>query len=178
MLVVDVYTLLFVYSLYLLEKILIYTFDAVKSQYVVRVERTSRYLPTGEYLISLFDIESGSVRDDISSVFFLTADSDFSLIVLTSFDGDDFSVGFADLSDTLRLSRLEKLLYSRKTLGDVAAGYSSRMEGSHVQLSTRFSDGLIRSYTYSLSYIDFLTCRQVSAVASCADTGSGVTGHY
>ena len=44
MLVVDVYTLLFVYSLYLLEKILIYTFDAVKSQYVVRVERTSRCL--------------------------------------------------------------------------------------------------------------------------------------
>ena len=157
MLVVDVYTLLFVYSLYLLEKILIYTFDAVKSQYVVRVERTSRYLSTGEYLISLFDIESGSVRDDISSVFFLTADSDFSFIVLTSFYGDDFSVGLADFCDTLRLSRLEKLLYSRKTLCDVSSGYSSGVEGSHGQLSSRFSDGLGGGDSHGLADVDLFS---------------------
>ena len=140
MLIVDVNTLLFVYSLNFLEQILVYTLYSVESQYVVRIERSACYLASGVYIIALLDVEPCSVRDNVSSVLFLAADSDLSLVVLTAFDGNDFSVGFADFSDTLWLSCLEKFLYSRETLSDVSSGYAAGMEGSHGQLSTRFTD--------------------------------------
>ena len=60
---------------------------------------------------------------------------------------------------------------------DVAAGYTARMERSHRQLCTRFTDGLCRGDTDCFADVDFFTGRQVATVALRADTGSGVAGH-
>src|SRR5699024_1128616 len=77
---------------------------------------------------------------------------------------------------TLRLSRLEELLDTRKTLCDIAAGNTSGMEGTHGKLCTRLTDGLCRDNSDSLSDLNALACRHVGSVALRADTDLGLTG--
>lgn len=94
----------------------------------MRIERSSCNLSSGIYLVSLSDIESGAVRDDIYPVFLFTAYLDLSLVVLAAFDGDYFAVSFTYLCDTFRFSCFEKFLYSRKTLCVSPPGNTSGVE--------------------------------------------------
>ena len=102
----------------------------------------------------------------------------FCLIVFSCFDGDNLSVRFANFCKSLRFSCFEKFFYSRKTLRDIAAGYTARMEGSHCKLSTRFTDGLCGCDSDSLTNINFFTCCQVSAVALRTHACSCMACHY
>ena len=79
-------------------------------------------------------------------------------------------------SKTLRLSRLEKLLDTGKTLCDISSGHASGMECTHGQLGTRLTDGLCRDDAYGLSYLYRLSGRHVGAVALRADADTGTAG--
>ena len=90
----------------------------------MRVQRSARDLSAREYLIALFDIDSRAVRNDIGSILFLAAYANLCLIIFSRFNRDDRTIRLADFRETLWLTRLEQFLDSRKTLGDVAAGYA------------------------------------------------------
>ena len=143
----------------------------------MRIQRSACDLPACEDLISLFDVDPRAVRNDIGPVFLCAAYTNFCLIVFSRFDGNDGTVCFADLRKSLWLSGFEQFFNSRKTLCDVAAGYAARMEGSHRQLRTWFTDGLCRCDTDCFTDVDFFTGRQIASVAFYADTGSGMAGH-
>ena len=177
MLIVDIYTLKFVNALYFLKEVLVYALNSVESQNVVRIQRSSGDVFTGIYLVADLDVDSCSVRNNVYSVLISFLDGNFRLVVLSGFDGDNFTVAFADLSKSLRLTSFKKLFNSRKTLSDVSAGNTAGVEGSHGELSTGFTDGLSSDDTYGLADVDLFTCSQVSAVALSADTCLGVAGH-
>src|SRR5699024_10284549 len=79
-----------------------------------------------------------------------------------------FSCKLCDDGKTLRLSGLEKLLHTRKTLCDVVSGHTAGVEGTHGQLCTRLTDGLSRDDADCLTYLNRLACCHVGAVALCA----------
>ena len=68
-------------------------------------------------------------------------------------------------SDTLRLTRLEKLLDTGKTLCDIASRNAAGMEGTHRKLGTWLTYGLSRYDTDSLAYLNRLTGSHVRSVA-------------
>ena len=80
------------------------------------------------------------------------------------------TLDLSDNSKTLWLSRLEKLLHTRKTLCDITTGNTTGMECTHGQLCTGLTDGLGSNNTDSLTDLNGLTRSHVSAVALSADT--------
>ena len=83
---------------------------------------------------------------------------------------------FCNNRKTFRLSRLEKLLDTRKTLCDIVAGNTARMECTHGKLRTRLTDRLRRNNTDSFTYLYWLTGRHIGAVTLRTDTIMRLTG--
>ena len=83
---------------------------------------------------------------------------------------------FCDDSKTLRLSCLEKLLNSRKTLCDISTGYTTTMECTHGKLCTRLTDRLSCDNTNSLTNLNCFTGCHVCTITFCADTNLAFTG--
>ena len=79
-LVVDVYALVLVYSLNLLEQVLVYAFNALQSQDVLRIQRTCRDVAAGFNIVAFGNCQSRSVRNDVL-LLFLAADDDFRLVI-------------------------------------------------------------------------------------------------
>ncbi len=143
MLIVDIYALHLIYTLNFFDEILVYAFHTVNSQNIMRIERTLSDTVSSLDKVSFFYLQTRAVRDDIDHLL-VAHNFDFCFIVFSRFDGHHRTVSFADFCETLRLSRLEKFFYSRKTLGNIPAGYTARMERTHGELCARFSDGLRR----------------------------------
>ena len=117
MLVVDIYTLVLVYSLNFLQQVLVNTFDTLESQNVLWIQRTVSDVFSGFHVIAFCNYDSGPVRYHVLSLF-LASDNNFSLVV-NGLNRYYRTLCFTYLSKSLRLSGLEELLYSRKTLSDV-----------------------------------------------------------
>ena len=82
MLVVDVYTLVLIYTLNFLQQVLVYTFNTVKSQDVMRIQRTTCDVSAGIDVVVFLDCKSCTLRNYIYIVFsFVTSDSNFRLVV-------------------------------------------------------------------------------------------------
>ena len=177
MLVIDIYTLLFVYALYFLEEVLIYTFNAVQPQDILRVERALGDVVTSQDIFSFCNAYPCAVRDLVYP-FFLASHLDLRLVIHRRIYRNYSSVSFTYHSKTLRLPCLEQLLYSRQTVSDIRSGNSACVEGSHRQLSTRFTDRLSCSYTYSFTDINTFACSKVSSIALSTYTCSAVASHY
>ena len=80
MLVVDVNALVLIYSLHFLKQILVYAFYALKSQDILRIERTGCDVAAGFYIIAFRNSQSRAVRNDVFLLFF-AADDDFRFVV-------------------------------------------------------------------------------------------------
>ena len=78
----------------------------------------------------------------------------------------------------IRLGRagLEQFLNTGKTLGDIAAGQTAGVEGTHGQLGTGLADGLGRDDADRLAGADRLLGGQVHAVALGAHAAVGLAG--
>ena len=175
MLIVDINTLQSVNSLYLADHVILYSLDTLESENVVRVDTADSKRITGFNVGAVLDLDILIIRDGYGlGRTILAADDNFLLLL-----GDLARNSTADLSNdrlALWLSGLEKLLYSRKTLCDITAGYAARMECTHGKLCTRLTDGLRRNNADSLTDLYSLTGCQVLAVALRADTHVGTAG--
>ena len=79
----------------------------------------------------------------------------------------------------LRLTCFEQFLDTRQTLGNIISTCNAAgMEGTHGQLSTRFTDGLCSDSADCLTYINVLASCQVAAIALAANAEFSLTGQY
>ena len=176
MLIVDFYTLQTVNSLYLAEHVILNGTYAFDLQDIVRVYRTFGQLVSGFQNRSVSDLDTGSVRDQVCLGYAIVriGNHDFAFF-LGVFDlcntrdlGDD--------SKSFRLSCLEKLLDTRKTLCDISTGNTTGMEGTHGQLCTRLTDRLCCDNSDRLTNLYCLAGCHVGTIAFCADSVTGTAG--
>ena len=144
----------------------------------MRIDRTFGQLVSGFHFLSFHDFQPGTVRNQIGlhiSGFFV-GDDNFPLL-LRIFDLH-FSCKLRDDGKTFRLSCLEELFDTRKTLCDIITCNSSGMERTHGQLCTRLTDGLGRDDTDCLSHLYRLTGSHVGTVAFCTASHLWLTGQH
>ena len=170
MFIVDFYTLQTVYSLYFTDHIILYGTYTFDFQNVVWVNRTFCQFITGFQHLSVCNLDSGSVRDQVCLGFsaFFIGNYDFSFL-LGIFDCN-FTRNLCDNGKSFRLSCLEQLLDTRKTLCDIATGNTTTMESTHGQLCTRLTDGLCGDDTYRLTNLNSFSCCHVGTITFCTDT--------
>ena len=79
----------------------------------------------------------------------------------------------------LGLAGFKQFLNTGQTLGNIfRTGNAARMEGTHGQLGTRFTDSLRGNGADSFAHVNIMVCCQVTAVAFAAYTEFGFTGQY
>ena len=170
MTILNLYTLQTVYTLNFRNHVILYCLGALDLQKIVRVDGTLGENITGLEYLSIHDLQSGTIRNEVGLRLASLRIRDDNLSLLRC---------FLDLYDTRNLSKnckslrstsLEKLLDSRKTLCDITTRNTTGMEGSHRKLSTRLTDGLCSDDTDGLADLYRLTRCQVRAVALRTDT--------
>ena len=118
----------------------------------------------------------GAVRNQVGLRVAVLRIRDDNLALLLRIAELDHARNLGDDCETLRLSRLEELLDTRKTLGDIATRDTAGMEGSHGQLRTGLTDRLRRDDTDRLADLHRLAGRHVGAVALRANTVHALAG--
>ena len=176
MLITDFYTLETVYSLNLTEHVILNSTNTLDSQDIVWVYTTFCQLITSFKYLSVCDLDTGSIRDQVSlgvAVFRIgNNDLTFFLGIVDNCNTRDF----CDDSKTLRFSCLKKLLNSRKTLCDISTGYTTTMECTHGKLCTRLTDRLCCDDTNRFSNLNSFTSCHICTVTFSADTNLALTG--
>ena len=176
MLIVDINTLETVYTLYLAEHIVLCGAQALDLQDVMRVHATFCKLVSGLQDIAVLDLDAGSVRDKVCFRLACLVICNDDLAFLLGIADGRFSGELCDDRKSLRLSGLEKLLDTGKTLCDIVAGHTAGMERTHGQLGTRLTDGLCRDDSDCLAYLYHFAGRHVRAVALRADAVLAAAG--
>ena len=136
----------------------------------MRVDASFSQLVAGFNGLAVHNLDSGSVRDRVflGLARLVTGNNDFTALLVV---GDRY--GSAELGDdrkSLRLTSLEQLLDTGKTLCDIAARDTAGVECSHGQLCAGLTDGLCRDNTYRFTYLDHFAGSHVGAVALRADS--------
>ena len=176
MLIIDLNTLQTVYTLNLVQHVILYCADTFDLQDIVWVYRTFGQDIAGFQNRSVTDLDTGSIRDQVSfgHAFLRICHNNLAFLLGILDRCDTFELG--DDCKSLRLSCLEKLLDTGKTLCDITAGNTAGMEGTHGQLCTRLTDGLRRDDSDRFADLYCFACRHVRAIASCTDTVAGTAG--
>ena len=170
MLVADIHALETVYTLYLAQHIVLHCTDSLDLEQIVRVHATFCQFISGLQFLAVHNLDTGAVRNQVRLAFtrFLVGDDDLSLLL-----GILNHRGSAKLSDdrqSFRLSRLKKFFYTGKTLGDIVTGNASRMEGTHGQLGSGFTNGLCGNDSNRFTHLHRFTRCHVGSVALRADS--------
>ena len=173
MLITDINTLQTVYTLYFTKHVILYRTDSLDFQQVMRVNTTFCQFVAGFQYLSVHNLDSGTIGDQISfglTGFIIGNDN------LTFFLGILNDRNPSELSDNRKsfgLSGLKKLLNTGKTLCDIITGNTAGMEGTHGKLCTGLTDRLCSDDTYCFTYLNSFTSSHVGAVALRTDTVSG-----
>ncbi len=143
MLVVDLNALKSVRYLDLLHDVILSSLDILDSQDIMRIYIsfcqlfTDLYMDLFPVLAGLKDLLDGigAVGDKVSLLGpVLCGNIDLGLFLVFSYIR--FTFEFGDDRYTLGLSGFKKLLYTSQTAGDISAGNTACMEGSHGKLRT------------------------------------------
>ncbi|CRH93745.1 Uncharacterised protein [Chlamydia trachomatis] len=91
----------------------------------------------------------------------------------------NFTLNFCDNRFPFRVTSFKDFLDTRKTLCDIAVrGNTTRVEGTHCKLCTRFTDRLGSDCTNCFTNLNRITSRQVNTITVTADTVACVTCKY
>ena len=126
-------------------------------------------LVAGLQYLSVLNLNTGTVRNQIYLGLSILG-CHLNLALLLGVQNGNGSGDLCDDRKSLRLSCLEKLLDTGKTLCDISTCDTAAVEGSHGQLGTRLTDRLCRDDTDCLTYLYDLTGSHVRAVALRAYT--------
>ena len=141
----------------------------------MRIYATFGQLITGLKNLSVHNLDSGTVRNQIGLGIsgFIVSYCNLTLLlcILDSYNAAKLS----DNGKTLWLTGLKKLLNSRKTLCNIAAGNAARMESTHGKLCTGLTDGLCRDDSDCLTNLYRLAGCHVGSIALSAHTDMGLT---
>ena len=169
MLVVDLNTLQTIYTLNLMQHVILYCADTLDLQDIMRVDRTFGQNVAGLQHCPVADLDAGTIRNQIGlgNTFLLICNDNLTFL-LGILDGCD-TFDLRDDRKSFRFSRLEKLLDTGKTLCDISAGNTTGMERTHGQLCTRLTDRLCGNDSDRFTNLYRFSGRHVRTVASCAD---------
>ena len=176
MLIGNINTLQTVNSLYFTDHVILYGTDSLDLQKVMRIYTTFGKFITGLQYRTVCDLDTGSVRDQVSlglSVFRIGNDN---FTLLLGILNRSYAAKFCNNCKSLRLTCFKKLLDTGKTLCDIITGNTTGMEGTHGQLCTGFTDGLCCNNTNCFTNLNRFTGCHVGTVTFCTDTIVGTTG--
>ena len=178
MLIVDLNTLKSVNSLYFTKHIILNGTNTFYLKDIMWIYTTFCKLVTCLKHITVWYLDSWTVwyKVRLWLTCFIICNNDFTLLlgILKLYN----TAELCDDCKTLRLSCLEKLLDSRKTLCDISTGNTSGMESTHSKLCSRLTDRLCSYNTYCLTYLYSLTCSHVCTIALSTDTCMWFTWKY
>ena len=172
MLIRDVYTLQTVNPLYLTQQIILNSADLFDLQQVMRIDAALGQLITSLELCTVRDLDAGAIRDQIRLFIDAVRDDDLTFFLRILDRGR--AAELRDDRKSFRLSRLKKLLDTRKTLCDIITGNAAAVKRSHGELCSRLTDRLCRDDADSLTDLDGFTGRHVGAIAFRADPDMGL----
>ncbi len=179
-LVADIHALQAVDLLDFAQEIVLHGLDALDLEKIVRVDAAFRELIACCDGLSVEHLDAESVRDRIlfgDHLAGLGADArhdDFTALLVVA--DRDRAAELGDHGKTLRLTRLEQLLDTGKTLCDIAARDTAGVECTHRQLCAGLTDGLCGDDADGLADLHHLAGRHVGAVALRADAVVGSAG--
>ena len=170
MLIVDFNTLQTVYTLYFLDHVILNRTHAFDSQNIMWVDATFCQFITGFKYLSLLNLDTGTVRDEVcfGITCLVVCNNDFTFLLRIA--DRNCTAELCDDGKTLWFSCLEKFFDTRKTLCDIITSNTTGMESTHCQLCTRFTDGLSGDNTDSFTHLNNLTSCHVGTVTLRTDT--------
>ena len=134
----------------------------------VRVERAVVELVARLDLLAFLDHEVGPAADGVAVQLFAGVVEDEHLLGLVGLLDVHRAGELRDLGLALGLAGLEQLDHARQTVGDVGAGHTAGVEGTHGQLGARLADGLGGDVSHRLADGDQVVGGQRTAVAELA----------
>ena len=176
MLIVDLNTLEAVYTLYFTDHVILYGTYALDSQDIMRIHATFCQLVTGFQNLTVQNLHTGTVWNQVGlGIACLRICNDDLTFLLGIVDCNN-TFDFCNNSKTFRFSCLKKLLDTRKTLCNIAAGNTTGMESTHGKLCTRLTDRLCCDNTNRFTNLYRLTGCHVGTVTFCTDTDFASAG--
>ena len=138
MLICQINALHIVHFLNLTDQIALNSLDILDLQQIVRIDGTFGKLIAGLNGLSVGNLYTCTVRYLVGLFSLIILDDDLSLIAGIYYA--DLAADTCDESKSLRLSGLEKLLYTGKTLCNIVTCDTTGMECTHGKLCTGLTD--------------------------------------
>ena len=170
MLICDIYTLQTIYTLYFTKHVILYGTDTLDLQQIVRVYTTFGQFITGLQYLAVDNLDTGTVRNQICLGFTSLFVGNYHFTLLLGITDLSLAAKFSNDCKSLRLSGLEQLLDTGKTLSDIVTCDTTTVEGSHGQLGTGLTDRLCSDDTNCFTYLYGFTGCHVGTVTFCTDT--------
>ena len=172
-LVVDVDALGAVDPLHLGHQVELDVGAAADRQQVGRVERALVELLADLDLLAVGDVQAGAGREAVGVLLAAGLGDDHFQRFVGFFDRD-LAGRLGHLRQALRFTRLEELDDARQALGDVLAGDTAGVEGTHGQLRAGLADRLGGDDADRVADVDREAGRRSDAVTGAAHAGLGV----
>ena len=144
----------------------------------MRIDGAFRQNISGFQYLSVHNLQSWTVRNQVGFRLCGLVIRNNYLSLLLGIPNFNYTRNFRKNSKSLRLSRLEKFLDTRKTLGNISTSHTSGMEGSHGKLCSGLTDGLCSNGSHCFTHFNRLSCCKVCSVALCANSRFGTAGQY
>ena len=178
MLIVDIHSLLAVHPQDLLDQVVVHGVSAADAQHLVGIQRTVGQLVAGLDHVAVLHQQAGVRHRVGAGVPVRCGDDDVHQAALAGLFELDRAADLCQSSHPLGLTGLKQFLDTGKTLGDVAAGQTAGVEGTHGQLGAGFADGLGGNDADRLARTHRLLGGQVHAVALGAHAAVGLAGQH
>ncbi|CAN4038227.1 Arginine-binding extracellular protein ArtP, partial [Dysosmobacter welbionis] len=162
----------------LLDQVVVHGVSAANAQHLVGIQRTVGQLVAGLDHVAVLHQQAGVRHRVGAGVPVRCGDDDVHQAALAGLFELDRAADLCQSSHPLGLTGLKQFLDTGKALGDVAAGQTAGVEGTHGQLGAGFADGLGGNDADRLARTHRLLGGQVHAVALGAHAAVGLAGQH
>ena len=176
MLIVNRHALIAVHLLYLGDEVLLCFLNALDLDEFLRIARTIDDGIACSDFLSVSDLETSETRNDVGL---------FGAVVSNNRDDTTLAFVFTDSNNTsdarerrlaLRAASFEQFNNAWQTAGEVGTSNTAGVEGTHGELSARFTNRLRSDNANGLANFDQLARCQRKSVTRCRNTEIGIVG--
>ena len=171
MLVIDVNTLRAIHFLDFLHQILLNLQHSLYCEDIMGIHWAFCNAVASLHFGAILHPAASAVRNDVR--YFPIGSVDNRFLHALGLHNAHGTINLTDDGLTLRLAGLEEFFHPGQTSGDIVAGNSTCMEGSHGELRTRFANGLGSDNSNRFSRIHQAAVSQVPSITLDADAVTG-----
>ena len=168
-LIVDRHTLVAVHLLHLFDEVLLRLANTLDVEKFLGVLRTFNDGVTSFNFLAVNDFQVCTKRDGLDLLGAIISDDHNHATTVFFHDAHDARVA-SQQRGTLGGASFEEFYDARKSVGDVRTCHTTGVEGTHRQLSARFTNGLSSDDTNGLTEFNHVAGGQANAVASSTDS--------